>query len=88
MSRLAKQLLVSLTVSGILSVLATLWGGYLLRRVIGKGEGAEEAGEARPQRVNVNVMVFVVPVAVGNVMAPGRPGALRYLLMRKRRRKN
>ena len=87
MSRLAKQLLLSLTASAVASVLASLWGGYLLRRVIGEGGGAEETGEARTRPNNVNVMVFVVPVAVGNVMAPGLPGALRFLLARQKRGK-
>jgi hypothetical protein len=89
MNQVAKQLTVSLTASAIASILATLFGRYLLRRVIGSTEGGGESGEGerRPGNVSVNVMVFVVPVAVGNVMAVGAPGVLRYLLMHRRRGK-
>lgn len=87
MTRLLKQQIISLAASAIASVLASLWGSYLLRRVLGNAGAAEDAGEARPRSDNVSVVVIVFPVMAGNTMIIGAPGALRYLLSRQKSRK-
>ena len=67
----------------VLSVVVSVIGTYLLQQLVLRAEGRrdpeEQAGDTRPGSSNVNVNVFVMPIAIGNVAGVAGPRVLKGL---------